>query len=430
MRIAYIVASYPVPTFVANEMKEVEEAGHEVIIVPLRPPPASSPCETTIGRLQNATILPAAMFDSSVVFQAFLGLIVSPLRAMKVLLPLHLAAGFNAYAQAALIAVAPKALATAWRLRDAAVDRIHAHFATHTATCAAIAGSVLDTPFSFTAHAYDIYCTAARLRNDTLGWKLRHAAQAFAVSEHGASLLRGMLQAGQDDRVHSAYVGVPLDLFQDQPPLPRGGIFHLLCVARLDRKKGIDVLIDACALLRDHGFAFDLKIYGNGPLMHELSAQISARGLQRQVTLCGPIPQDAVAEKMKDCHVFVMPCRVDEAGDMDGIPTVFMEAMATGRPVVSCPLAGIPELVREGETGLLVPCEDPEAVAAAVQRLADDDVLRLRLGRQARALVEKQHNQRINTNWLLQLMGRVQGPNVPMAQLSSQPSSDSRKVVV
>ncbi len=94
---------------------------------------------------------------------------------------------------------------------------------------------------------------------------------------------------------------------------------------------------------------------------------------------------------MRACHAVVMPCRQDHTGDMDGIPTVFMEAMATGRPVISCPISGIPELVRDGETGLLVPSDDPQALAGAIERLARDESLRVQLGRQGRALVERQH---------------------------------------
>ena len=89
---------------------------------------------------------------------------------------------------------------------------------------------------------------------------------------------------------------------------------------------------------------------------------------------------------------------------MDGIPTVFMETMATGRPVISCPISGIPELVRDGETGLLVPPDDPRALADAIERLARDESLRVRLGRQGRALVERQHDQHATARRLLHLM--------------------------
>jgi glycosyltransferase involved in cell wall biosynthesis len=105
---------------------------------------------------------------------------------------------------------------------------------------------------------------------------------------------------------------------------------------------------------------------------------------------------------MRACHAFVLPCRKDRNGDMDGIPTVFMEVMASGRPVVSCAVSGIPELVRHDETGILVPPDDPEALASALQRLAVDGELRTRLGRQGRALVERQHDQHHNARRVVQ----------------------------
>jgi len=140
---------------------------------------------------------------------------------------------------------------------------------------------------------------------------------------------------------------------------------------------------------------------------------VAALELGEHVLLGGPIPQERVAEEMRACHLFVMPCRQDRTGDMDGIPTVFMEAMAVGRPVVSCPISGIPELVRDGETGLLVPPDDPRALADAVLRLARDEALRLRLGTAGRNLVERQHDQRRNVRRLLALMGVPEPASAP-----------------
>jgi glycosyltransferase involved in cell wall biosynthesis len=137
-------------------------------------------------------------------------------------------------------------------------------------------------------------------------------------------------------------------------------------------------------------------------LRQALTGQIARLDLNQHVKLGSPIPQEEVAKELAACHIFVMPCRKDpKTGDIDGIPTVFMEAMATGRPVISCPLAGIPELVKDGETGVLVEPDDAAALAQAITRLASDDSLRNRLGKRARALAEQQHNQRTNTHQFL-----------------------------
>jgi glycosyltransferase involved in cell wall biosynthesis len=143
-----------------------------------------------------------------------------------------------------------------------------------------------------------------------------------------------------------------------------------------------------------------------------------------QVELRNPIPQEEVAKELETCHVFVMPCRKDPiTGNIDGIPTVFMEAMATGRPVITCPVAGIPELVRNGETGLLVDADDPAGLAEAITRLKAEDSLRLQLGRQARALAEQQHDQRKNARQFIDLMMSV--PLKQFANKSGTPNSFS-----
>jgi glycosyltransferase involved in cell wall biosynthesis len=407
MRIAYVIPAYPpapAQPFVVNEMVEVQEAGHEILLLPLYATPPSPIRHATFERLRPVAVLPPALINLRDLPLALWMLATRPVRVLGTLVGLHRAAGLNPWAHAKLMVVTPKALAAAWRLARASVDRIHAQWAHQSADCAAIASGVSGIPFSFTAHAYDIYSNAPRLRNETLAWKLRHATQAFAVSDFAAELLRGKLSPAERGRVHTVRVGIPMHLFRAEPPPPREGVLRLLSIARLVETKGLDTLLDACALLRDRGVAFRLRLIGDGPLRPALAAQVARLGLESVVALVPPIAQQAVAEELRTCHVFVMPCRRDRTGDMDGIPTVFMEAMATGRPVVSCPVSGVPELVRDGETGLLAPSDDPAAFAAAVERLARDEALAVRLGRQGRALVERQHDARLNARRLVTLM--------------------------
>ncbi len=399
MRIAYVIPAYPpLPSqpFVVNEMVEVQDAGHELTIVSLYGRPAEVVPHGTFARLRPAHVLPPALVDPVSLLLALWVALAHPARTLRTLGGLHRAAGLNPWAHAKLLAVTPKALSASWRLARLGVEHIHAHFANQMADCAAIAGQVAGIPFSFTAHAYDIYSTTPQQRNETLGWKLRHAARAVAVSEYGARLLRAHLPPEAASRVQVAYVGIPMELFRAEPPSPEREPLRLLAVARLCEKKGIDTLLSACALLRDRRVAFELAVFGDGPLRAALEAQAERLGLGAAVRFGGAVPQEEIARQMRACHAFVLPCRRDRHGDMDGIPTVFMEAMATGRPVVSCAVSGIPELVRDGETGLLVPADDPVALADAIARLANDPGLRARLGTAARALVERQHDQRAN----------------------------------
>jgi glycosyltransferase involved in cell wall biosynthesis len=412
MRIAYII---PTPTpfsFIYNEMVEVQAAGHDLVILPLhREKPSKVPLRI-FNKLKPHTTLTASLLDATIMRLAVSIFFSRPLHVVKILFSLHREAGLNLFAHAGILAVLPKGLAAGLWFSELKVDRIHAHFASHTATCAGIASLVSGIPFSFTAHAYDIYCTSLHLRNKTLDWKVRHAIQVFAISEHGKALLSARSSHFNRHSVQRVYVGIPMDLFKERAPSLVDGDFKLLCVASFDRKKGLNTLLDACAALKERRFNFSLHLYGEGPLREALSDQIARLELSRHVGLRGPIPQEEVAKELEACHVFVMPCRRDPVtGNIDGIPTVFMEAMATGRPVISCPVAGIPELVRHGETGLLIQPDDCVALAEAIIQLKADDSARILLGRQARKLVEKQHDQRTNTRQLLDLMTIAQFHN-------------------
>ncbi|HJW69969.1 MAG TPA: glycosyltransferase family 4 protein, partial [Candidatus Binatia bacterium] len=407
MRIAYVIPAYPPlasQPFVVNEMIAVQDAGHEVVVLPLYPAPGGGVRHGTFARFHPVAVLTPALADARTVGVALLMLLRHPWRSLRTLGGLYWAAGTSVWSHARLFAVTPKALAAGWRLRGLGVERIHAHFANQTADCAAIAAGVAALPFSFTAHAYDIYSTAPRHRNVTLDWKLRHAARVFTVNRYARDLLRARLSAVEQGRVCTAYVGIPTALFRVEPQPPDTDGLRLLCVARFQEKKGLDTLVDACAVLRDRGVRFHLRLIGDGPQGDELRAQVARLALGAHVELPGPMPQEQVAEALRECHVFVMPCRRDRTGDMDGIPTVFMEALATGRPVVSCAVSGVPELVRDGETGLLVPPDAPGALADAVQRLAADAALRTRLGLAGRGLVERQHDQDRNARRVVELL--------------------------
>ncbi len=412
MRIAYIIDSYSwITTFTVNEMVTVRGVGHKLVLAPLY---SAGPSLLHHGRVETVkpeAVLPEAALDLQVVFLAFLMFARRPLRVIKTLATLHWAAGLNPFAHIGIIRWTPKALATGWRLGKMNVDHIHAPFATRTATCAGIAGRVSNIPFSFTAHAYDIYCTTLKLRNDTLSWKLRHAAQVFAISDHGLRLLRQ--RAPDCAHIHLVHVGISLNVFTQQPSPPQHDGLQLLCVANYVGKKGLDTLIDACRILHDKNYKFRLRLFGSGPLKQALILHIAQLGLADKIMVGDSISQQEVAERMAESHLFVMPCRRDHAGNMDGIPTAFMEAMAIGRPVISCPIAGIPELVRDGENGMLVSSNDPRAVACAIIQLGDDEALRNRFGQQARALVEKQHDIRATVALMLRHINETRhGENI------------------
>jgi glycosyltransferase involved in cell wall biosynthesis len=171
---------------------------------------------------------------------------------------------------------------------------------------------------------------------------------------------------------------------------PRGREPVIVSVGRLIDKKGFEDLIDACAILKQRGRAFRCAIVGSGPLEEALKARITRLGLDREIQMLGSLPQEDVVRQMRSAAAFAAPCVVSADGDRDGLPTVLLEAMALGTPCVSTDVTGIPEVLRDGNTGLMVGQHDAPALADALQRLLDSEPLRLRLAESARRLMETQ----------------------------------------
>jgi glycosyltransferase involved in cell wall biosynthesis len=161
--------------------------------------------------------------------------------------------------------------------------------------------------------------------------------------------------------------------FSADPPL-------IVAIGRLIAKKGFADLIRACALLVERERSFRCEIFGEGPLENQLRRQIEDLGLQERIQLPGLKPQHALRTRLAGASVFVLPSVPEADGGMDNLPTVIMEAMATGLPVVSTRIGGIPEMVVENETGFLVPPGDVVALADAVEKMTSDQSLGQRLG--------------------------------------------------
>jgi glycosyltransferase involved in cell wall biosynthesis len=229
--------------------------------------------------------------------------------------------------------------------------------------------------FSFTAHANDIFAP----RDFEIGLdKLVGAARVMVTeTDYAAQFLRERFP-GHAHRIHRIYNGLNLaefgrTHFSSTPPL-------IVAVGRLIAKKGFADLIRACGLLAERGKLVQCEIIGEGPLENELRAQIDQLNLQDRVALSGAKPQREVRQRLAVARVFVLPSVVDAEGGMDNLPTVIMEAMATGLPVISTDIGGIPEMVVQNETGFLVRADDAGALAGAIEKVIDDRPFAQRLG--------------------------------------------------
>ncbi len=267
-------------------------------------------------------------------------------------------------------------------MRSAGIDHAHAHFATAAARLANLAWRMGGPEYSVTAHAKDIYHEEVRV--DHLRDKLASARFVAAVSGAGRDHLDALL--GLDGRL--AVVPNSVDLRRLGPARTGPGRPGLvLTVARLVEKKGLRDLVEACALLEREAIALQLEVVGGGPLRGELRAAAERLGVNAR--FLGPLPQEHVLARYRQASVYCLPCVVAESGDRDGLPTSVLEAMALGVPVVTTAVSGLPEAVIDGETGLLVPQHDPEALAAAIRRLLTDGELAARLAARARSHVEE-----------------------------------------
>jgi glycosyltransferase involved in cell wall biosynthesis len=268
------------------------------------------------------------------------------------------------------------------------VRHIHAHFCHGATTVAWLVSIITGLPFSFTAHAKDLYCESLNPAG-LLRRKMR--AARFVVTCTDANR-EHLLEVEPNANVRCIYHGLNAefaDLLGDSTNLPeKNGRMRALGVGRLVPKKGFDVLVEACAILKRRGFHFETAIVGeHGEHEAELRQQIDANGLNDHVRLIGPLEQSRLYTEYQRADVFCLPCRVLDNGDRDGLPNVLMEAMACGLPVVTTPVSGIPEIIKDGQNGTLVPPEDAEALANAIQRISSDRMLARNLGRAGRLTV-------------------------------------------
>lgn len=251
-------------------------------------------------------------------------------------------------------------------LPEAEIAHFHAHFANDPTTVVFFIHWLTGIPYSFTGHAKDIYTQDVGLLQE----KLRRARFTATCTGFNGVYLRQV--AGEETAVYTIYHGTDLAQFGKNgrfAPVNAPQAPVILSVGRLVPKKGFPTLLHALAILQQRQVDFVCFIVGSGPQKNKLHGLVEELGLTQKVDLCGNLTQVELRRYYETAAVMALACQVEEDGDRDGIPNVLVEAMAMGTPVVSTAVSGIPELVRHEETGLLVPPNDPEALADALQRV-------------------------------------------------------------
>ena len=379
--IGYVLKMYPrfSETFVVTEILAREAAGEELVIFSLRPPtdarfhPELARVKAPVIQVERATSARswwAGWQDLGPELTAGLADALPQLQQVS-----HDDAG--------------QAVALARLAREHGVVHLHAHFASVATTVARLAGRIADLPYSFTAHAKDIF--HADVDPVDLATKFTEAHHAVTISDYNLDHLRRVLPTGATERLHLVRNGLELSRFRCRTERPVSGSVRLLNVGRLVEKKGLHLAIEAVARLRADGVDCTLDIAGDGPVRPGLEDLVDALGVGEAVRFLGPRTQAEVIELMRRCDLFVAPFVIGSDGNADGLPTVLLEAMASGLPCVAGDVTAVGEVVDE-RTGWLVPSDDVAALVEALREAVTSPAERRRRAIAAHARITTEYD--------------------------------------
>lgn len=404
-RVVYVVSRFPKlsETFVVNEFAALTSR-FDLRLAPLIRTREQAADDATAEAMRQAWFV--SRFAMSTVLAHFRWLRRQPRRYLgmwRALLRDLPSGGFADSAKTLVVALQAARLAEL--TTDAGMDHVHAHFANHPATAAWVVHRLTGTPFSFTAHANDLF-RAPRF----LDRKATEARFVVAISEYNRRLL---LDRSPGARVHTVHCGVDTARFAPSAeaggasarPSSRDGV---ICVARFEPKKGHRALLTAFARLSVSHPDVYLTLVGDGPERAAMEALAISLDIADRVSFLGARSPAEVRTLLAGADLFVLPAVRDETGRMDGIPVSLMEAMATGVPVVTTSVSGIPELVG-GDCGIMLDTVDPSALCDAMARVLDDDVLAGRLAQRGRERVARDFDLHVEAAKLAELFSASAG---------------------
>ncbi|WP_051309223.1 glycosyltransferase family 4 protein [Desulfogranum japonicum] len=275
------------------------------------------------------------------------------------------------------------------------IVHLHAHFA-HSPTSVAFFTSILSgLPFSFTAHAKDIYTS----KPEQLREKIEKASMVFTCTNHNRDYLSKLCCSTP---LYCLYHGIDLSLFEQRENKPVHSPFHILTVARMTEKKGIPFILRALSRLHKQGMDFTYTLIGDGDDRGLILELIGELGLSDRVRLLGTLPHEEVIKELASADVFVLGCHIAPNGDRDGIPNVLVESLAVGCPAVGTRVSALPEILINKQTGMVVEPEDDAALANALTKVLHEDSLRDVLISEGRRHVEQHFD---NSKLIAQLSG-------------------------
>jgi len=401
MKLAIIVTEYPksTETFIYRDLVKFAELGTEIRLYHLAP--------FRRNQTLHAFAEPTRAWAKALGFAGRPALGALARAAIRHPLALAGAVAKIVRAYAALpkigiksLAMLPKALAIAEDARRWGATHVHAEFAGHPATAAWFGHRLGGLPYSVSCRAHDIFRT-----QQLLDAKLGEAKSVRTVSEFGRSFLQAQVPGMAAREIHVIHSSVDVDAIIPVATQPSIAPFRILYVGALEPKKGVEYLIDALTLAGPMLGDWTCEAIGHGPSAEALRARATSRGLADRVVFHGMQPFEQVAAAYARASVCVAPSVIGPNGRQEGIPNVMIEALAYQRPAITTNISGIPELIRDGDTGLLIPQRDAAALARALRRVYDDPAAALAMAKRGRAHVEAEFDLAVNARRQLELFG-------------------------
>ncbi len=397
-KVAYIMSRFPklTETFILFEMLTLRKLGTEVEVYPLlreSQPVAHKEAQKIIEEAHFEPFISIEILKAQWRFirccpRKYFGLIWEVFTG--VLPSLNFLFG--------TLGIFAKSVKFAQDMAKSGVTHVHAHFATHPAMSAFIIHRLTGIPFSFVAHGSDLHVDRRFIDR-----KIQASAFSIAISEFNKEIMVKESGEAFSDRIKVVHCGVDADTFKFAPE-KQNDTLQLVCVASFEPVKGHKYLVEACRVLAERGQKFDCHLIGYGPVRGQVEKQIAESGIADRFHVYGGLPRHEVLEFYARADIITLASVLTKDGKKEGIPVVLMEAMACGLPVVASRISGIPELVEDGRSGILFTPGNVFEFAEALETMAKDRDLRIKLGTAGRKKVTEDFNLYKCTEQLQQLL--------------------------
>jgi colanic acid/amylovoran biosynthesis glycosyltransferase len=388
MRIAYFTSIYPraTDTFIQREVSGLRQRGHEVLTIAVNRPQAAHLVSDEIRQISESTIYLLPFNPLQLIILNLKALLLQPRLFFKTVMVALKSARPGLKGLVYQFFYLQEALILADLLRKNAIDHVHNHFGDSSGTITMLAGLLAEVDYSITIHGPHIFFEPMAWALDV---KLKYAKFIACISHYCKSQLMLFSQAEDWHKLKIVHCGIDFTLFDyDASPVRdlSSSPARMVYVGRLAAEKGVGILLQSLSALHVRGLDFQMTFLGDGPERSNLEALTKKNGLSEKVLFAGFASQEKVKQTLKDSDIFILPSFAE------GVPVSFMEAMATGVPVIGTNVGGVTELIEHGVSGIVVPPADVAGLEVAISSYLQNHELRSKVKANAYAYVEKHFN--------------------------------------